>query len=184
MYKHVLAPVMCAFLLTTGAAAQDQSEAAAWAIASQSTTSAEVFEFIETYPDGQFAKDAKSLMIDLLWTELAENEPAVASDDGTPQALAAVTFTSPLTDGSADIIGKSIEELIAGSPLFPPIEGLPEELWKAAECSDCHEWERENLCTQANSYLSDAGAENLIKPHPYGGTFKLNLRTWAQGGCE
>jgi len=74
--------------------------------------------------------------------------------------------------------------LIEGTPLFPPVEGLPESFWKEQECSNCHEWEAANLCTQANSYLSEAGSVNLEKQHPYGGTFKVSLRNWAAGGCE
>jgi hypothetical protein len=68
--------------------------------------------------------------------------------------------------------------------LFPPVEGLPESYWKDQQCSNCHDWQRANLCVQANTYLSDVGSENLTKQHPYGGTFKQNLRSWARGGCE
>ncbi len=165
--------------------AQTADETAAWDIAKDSTTSAEVFAFIEQYPDGAYAKEAKARMIDLLWLELAtpvaDGAGAITSE---PAEATPVTFTAPLTEGSADIIGKSLEQLIAGTPLFPPVEGLPEDYWKAQECSNCHEWEQTNLCVQANTYLSETGAENLIKPHPYGGTFKLTLRNWAMDGCE
>lgn len=95
-----------------------------------------------------------------------------------------MTFSTPLTVGSPDITGQTIEELIAGTAKFPPIEGLPEELWVDHTCASCHEWNAENLCEQGNFYLGDAGVENLVKPHPYGGTFKQNLAQWAQGGCR
>jgi len=123
-------------------------------------------------------------MIDLLWVELATNAPETPSEATPLQSVTSVTFSAPLSEGSSDIVGKTLEDLIAGTPLYPPVEGLPEEYWKTKECSSCHEWEQANLCTQANTYLSDAGAENLVKQHPYGGTFKLNLRNWAQAGCE
>lgn len=184
MFKHVVAPALCALLIASSAMAQDMSEAEAWERAKESGASAEVFAFIEKYPNGEFAKEAKSYMIDLLWVELAANAPETSEEDASQQAPAPVTFSAPLTDGSDEIIGKTLEELITGTPLYPPVEGLPEEYWKTQECSSCHEWQRANLCTQANTYLSDAGAENLVKQHPYGGTFKLNLRNWAQSGCE
>ena len=99
-------------------------------------------------------------------------------------ALNEVAFSVPLAAGSSDVAGKSIEELIAGVPLFAPIDGLPEELWKEQECSSCHEWNPANLCEEANFYLGEGGAVSLGKPHPYGGTFKLNLAQWARGGCQ
>lgn len=168
---------------TTTQQAEQSAEALAWETVKNSEASADVFAFIEQYPNGAFVKDAKARMIDLLWVEMAQS-PVPASEITAQQEVVSVTFNVPLEVGAPEIVGKTIEELITGSPLFPPIEGLPEEYWKAQECSDCHEWQQANLCTQANSYLSDAGSENLTKPHPYGGTFKLNLRNWAVGGCE
>lgn len=99
-------------------------------------------------------------------------------------ASSEVSFAAPLTAGSPEVMGKSIEQLIAGVALFAPIEGLPEELWKGQNCASCHEWNPANLCEQANFYLGDAGAANLTKLHPYGGTFKQNLVQWARGGCQ
>ncbi|WP_089994131.1 hypothetical protein [Cognatiyoonia koreensis] len=185
MFKQITAATVLALLTMSPVAAQDSAEALAWEAAKATGTSAEVFEFIEQYPNGEFTKEAKAYMIDLLWVELAANAPEqatvveVAVADSVP-----VTFSTPLTEGSADIVGMTLEKLIDGTPLYPPVEGLPESYWKDQNCSNCHTWEQANLCTQANSYLTDAGAENLVKKHPYGGTFKMNLRNWAQGGCE
>lgn len=183
MLRNVIAPVIGVLLTTSTAMAQDASETAAWDLARESGTSAEVFAFIEEYPNSEYVTEAKSYMIDLLWVELA-TAPEAQTEEVVVQEIVPVTFSAPITEGSEDIIGKSLEQLIVGSPLYPPVEGLPEEYWKTQECSSCHEWQQANLCTQANSYLSDAGAENLIKQHPYGGTFKLNLRNWAQNDCE
>ncbi|MCK0122367.1 outer membrane protein assembly factor BamD [Loktanella sp. F6476L] len=173
---------------TASLKAQTAEETAAWEIAQTATTSEEVFAFIEQFPDGTYAKDAKARMIDLLWLELATAQPAdgAAAAEAPTEGVepAPVAFSVPLVEGSPEIIGKSLEELIAASPLFPPVEGLPDEYWKEQECSDCHAWEQANLCDQANTYLNDAGAENLVKPHPYGGAFKLTLRNWAMDGCE
>lgn len=158
-------------------------EAQAWETVSQSTATAEVYAFIEKYPNGTFIKQAKAYMIDLLWSEL--NAPEKAPVEQTASLVSAsLTFTTPLTEGTADIIGKTFEDLIKGKPLFPPIEGLPEQVWKSKDCSSCHEWQQANLCEQAHTYASDVGSENLTKKHPYGGSFKLNLRTWAAHGCN
>lgn len=184
MFRQVSTALWVIFAATTAVSAQDAAETAAWDAARDSGKSEEVFAFIQQHPDGEFAKQAKALMIDLLWAELASNETDAAPDTTPEPELTPVTFDAPLTDGSAEIVGKTMEQLLAAAPLFPPVEGLPEELWAEQQCSSCHQWERANLCELANTYLTEAGAENLIKPHPYGGTFKLNLRTWAQGGCE
>lgn len=170
--------------LSAQVAAQSE-EAAEWDAARSSGQSAQVSDFIEKYPEGDFSNEARAFLIDLLWQELDGEIAAPAATDSTSeQEVVTVTFTSPLTVGAPEIIGKSIEQLIQGAPLFPPVEGLPESYWKEQTCSNCHEWERANLCDQANTYLTDAGGENLSKQHPYGGGLKLNLRYWAQGGCQ
>ncbi len=188
MFRRILSVGAIMLATTTIASAQEASteEALAWEAVKDSDASADVFAFIERYPNGAFTKDAQALMIDLLWVEMAAAAPVTDAETGEPtsQDPIAVTFSAPLTEGDPEIVGKSIEELIVGSPLFPPVEGLPESYWKEQDCSNCHEWEQANLCTQANTYLTDAGAENLTKQHPYGGTFKQNLRVWAMAGCE
>lgn len=189
MNKIVLISAMC-LAIPASIIAQTADETAAWETAQTATTSEEMFAFIEQYPDGVYAQDAKARMIDLLWLELAaapaaEGAAEPAADPVADMAEPApVAFSVPLVEGSPEIIGKTLEQLIAGSPLFPPVEGLPDEYWKEQECSNCHEWEQANLCSQANTYLNIAGAENLVKPHPYGGAFKLTLRNWAEDGCE
>ena len=72
--------------------------------------------------------------------------------------------------------------MIAGSPRFAPIEGLPEALWKDQTCASCHAWTREALCDQAQTYVTRT--DSLEKPHPYGGAFKRTLQAWAVGGCQ
>lgn len=197
MFRTIMSVSAILLATTSGVSAQESStepttetaqseESLAWDAVKGSDTSADIFAFIERYPSGEFTKEAQALMIDLLWAEMAADSPVTDSETGEPttQDVVAITFSAPLTEGAPEIVGKSLEELIEGSPLFPPVEGLPDSFWKAEECSSCHEWEQANLCVQANTYLTDAGAENLTKQHPYGGTFKQNLRNWAMADCE
>ena len=95
-----------------------------------------------------------------------------------------ITFLSPLTRGAKNLEGRTIAEIIEGSPLFPPVEGLPDEYWKDAKCSNCHDWTKEALCDQGQTYLSLKGQSALGKEHPLGGSFKATLREWAGGGCQ
>jgi len=151
--------------------------------------------YLAEFPDGVFSELAKFEIGTLQAAAAAtappeaQSVPEVAATPATdpaaaPQAGAPVLFSEPLLTGAPEIVGKSIEDLVAGSPIFPPIEGIPEELWKDQSCANCHEWTREALCTQATTYLSASASRSLAKQHPYGGTFKQNLRRWAEGGCE
>lgn len=95
-----------------------------------------------------------------------------------------VKFSEPLTVGAPVILGKSIEQLIKGSPVFAPIEGLPDSYWKRQECSNCHKWTRDDLCKQGQFYLKQTDDILLDKKHPLGGTFKRNLVVWARDDCQ
>jgi len=95
-----------------------------------------------------------------------------------------VTFASPLESDLETISGRSLAELIEQTPLFPPVEGLPESYWKTQTCSSCHQWTQERLCTQANTYLSLNMQRSLSKQHPFGGVMKRSLKSWAAGGCQ
>lgn len=197
-------------------------EEKAWLAAQDGSDSSLLVTFLEQYPDGEFANDAKRLLLELLAAELAgpteepaeetviatipvietpvietpvveenvvEEAPVIEEpivDDPTPADLIYpefVSYSEPLTVGSNDILGKSIEDLVTESPLHPPIENLLEVLWKEKECKECHTWTPADLCTQANTYLTDAGAASMDKLHPFGGSFKRNLQVWATGGC-
>ena len=107
-------------------------------------------------------------------------EPA----DEPPPAAAGepITFNRPLDVADPALAGQSIEELIVGSPIFPPIEGLDPGIWKKKNCGTCHQWTKERLCTQAKTYV---GAEKMVRrlEHPYGLPFKQTLERWAVGGC-
>lgn len=174
----------------------------------QSTGELAAYEaYIAAYPKGVFAELALTEIATLRekaakgeatpTPEVApEPEPTVATEvvvvSASPGAAAKeiaeedlkVTFTEPLVVGSADIVGRSIAELVKGSPLYPPIEGLPESVWANETCSGCHKWTQEALCNQSQVYISANAERSLAKQHPYGGTFKNNLKIWARDGCQ
>ena len=94
-----------------------------------------------------------------------------------------VKFDEKLALPGTPMDGKSLEELIVGSPVFPPIEGLEDSIWKGKNCGTCHQWTKERLCVQAKTYI---GAEQMVGrlEHPYGLPFKQLLERWAEGGCQ
>jgi hypothetical protein len=94
-----------------------------------------------------------------------------------------ITFLTPLSRGFEPIAGRSIAQIIEGSPQYPPIEGLPDEVWKGKHCMDCHQWNKERLCEQGQTYLTATGSFALDKQHPIDG-FKQVLREWAASGCQ
>ena len=127
--------------------------------------------------------------IEALKAAAAATPPAPDVDPATAAleaelAAQVVTFSGPLVLGNAAIIGQSIEHLITTTPLFAPIEGLPDEVWKDKTCDTCHQWTPEALCTQATTYLGQNAQRSLALAHPLGNEFKLTLRAWAQGGCQ
>ncbi|MGR3321313.1 MAG: caspase family protein [Pseudooceanicola sp.] len=146
--------------------------------------------YLDAYPDGVFAELVKIEIASIEAKTSKDPEQAPPAPEPTETAVApapeprVVFFDEPLTQGVPDIIGRTIIEVTELSPLFPPIEGLPEEMWKEQKCTSCHQWNREALCTQAKVYLTENASRALAKEHPFGGSFKRNLKAWAQGGCE
>lgn len=164
----------------------DPDETAAFEMATELAT-AEGFEaFVKQYPDSVFLEVAQA-EIDAL---NAASTPPVPDVDPAIAALEAelaaqvLTFSAPLVVGNDAIIGQSIEHLITTTPLYAPIEGLPDEVWKDKSCDTCHVWTQEALCTQATTYLGQNAQRSLALEHPLGNAFKLTLRAWAQGGCQ
>lgn len=104
--------------------------------------------------------------------------------DGADGEVPEVTFTMPLEQGGPEVEGKSLEQLLRGSPVHPPLDGLPETLWKGKICSTCHQWSREDLCEHGRRYVGGALQAALAKRHPYGGGFKQNVYFWAKNGCK
>jgi hypothetical protein len=120
----------------------------------------------------------------------ASTTPGAAPSASTPSAQTTapgsqdevLRFSKPIPFGPYPVAGNSIEQLAAGIPMFPPLEGLDESQWKKS-CSNCHKWDHSTLCAQGTTY---AKSPQLIlrKPHPYGGAFKDALMQWAKSGCQ
>jgi uncharacterized caspase-like protein len=164
----------------------------------QATGALEDYEaYLAAYPDGVFASLAIAEIENLRATAAAPPPgPALtlaapeAAPEPAPHATApdlgdqTITFLTPLAArGFEPIAGRSIAQIIEGSPQYPPIEGLPDEVWKERQCMDCHQWTKEALCTQGQTYLTTSGEFALDKQHPIDG-FKQVLREWAAGGCQ
>ena len=159
----------------------------------QANPSVETYQaYLDAYPSGVFADFARAELTVLRGADGHDpdgrGEDPEVKEDGPKVAVidpdAPVTFLSPLASEVPEVNGRSIAELIDAAPIYPPIEGLPEALWKDQNCSNCHEWTEERICTQANTYLSLNMQRSLDKAHPFGGALKRSLKNWAAGGCE
>jgi hypothetical protein len=126
-----------------------------------------------------------------LLQRVSEAEVAVRGLTAPPPAAAAapaaatdevVRFNEPLTSGPYPVNGRSLEQLVDDIPLFPPIEGLDEAVWKK-NCKACHQWDRRTLCEQGATYVKNPRSA-LRGSHPYGGPEKLAIMQWAKTGCQ
>ncbi|MCF6232392.1 MAG: caspase family protein [Rhodobacteraceae bacterium] len=150
--------------------------------------------YLQSFPDGVFAEFVTSELAALeKKTNLdpdGEGVPPKVETAETPvtsqpvEPASTVSFTQALLSEVPEVAGRSIADLINTSPIYPPIQGLPEAYWKDQQCSNCHQWTQETICAQANTYLSLNAERSLNKQHPFGGALKLNLKTWASGGCN
>lgn len=93
-----------------------------------------------------------------------------------------VRFNQPIKGDAYPVNGYSLEQLVHGVPEFPPIEGLPESIWKKT-CDNCHQWNQQSLCVQAKIYAADPKMA-FRKQHPYGGPEKVAMMNWAEHGCQ
>jgi hypothetical protein len=113
-----------------------------------------------------------------------------AAGPAAPKAAAVATshpedvlhFDQPIPFGPFPVNGHSIKEMINTEPMFSPVEGLDESLWKK-KCTSCHKWNKDVLCQQAQTYLR-APKDVLRIQHPFGGTLKVALMRWARSGCQ
>lgn len=155
--------------------------------------------YLSVFPSGVYAELAK-FELDIIAKKAAKAEaqtevaaaPARAAPAPAPAPKDAArvepsgptTFESPVLGGAEQITGLNFEQIIQISPLFAPIEGLPESVWKEKSCSNCHAWTRTALCDQGKTYLKANAERSLNKQHPFGGSFKQHLRHWADTGCQ
>lgn len=168
-------------------AASSPDEDAFWEAVKASGDPVELQMFLEAYPNSSRRGEAAALLAAAQASSAAvPADPPVAETTAAPAgdiAGADIAFEAPLPVGSPEIAGKSIAELIAAEPLYPPIEGLPDEAWKGVKCSGCHQWEKANLCEQGTFYVNETEFQAVATQHPLGGDFKLVLRRWAELGC-
>ncbi|MEO9864119.1 MAG: hypothetical protein ABJO29_13065 [Yoonia sp.] len=119
--------------------AETPTEAAiAWAAVAESRVKEDVFAFIAAYPGTPEAKDAKALMIDLLWTEIAQADavPAVVEEPVAPdtdivEVAAPVTNEIELVsaDGLVSVIGEIVsfdDDLISIKTSYGTV-GIPND---------------------------------------------------------
>jgi hypothetical protein len=147
------------------------AEEALFQTAQASGEPADFLAYLERYPDGAYAEAA----VFVLRQAGVEPPPPPQTD---------ITFTTPLATGIEGVRGRTMAELLAGTPRFPPIEGLPEEVWKDQPCTTCHQWTVTDLCEQGKVLNRPEMEARLDLPHPYGPSFKRALRTFAAGGCR
>ena len=157
--------------------------------------------YLEAFPNGIYAEAVRNEMAEQLAETPQDSQatptanadaPATQDEAVEPKATVPPTansafmnlsFTTPLVSSDADLEGLSIAQLVRGSPKFPPIEGMPDEIWKSKTCATCHQWTKEALCTQAATYNADPERISRIA-HPYGGLFKEVLSHWSAQGCQ
>lgn len=175
--------------------APDAAETALFKAAQEEGAVAAYEAYLQSYPEGTYAEIAMTEIAALKAGQstdpvgegvasVAEVESPAPPSVARQQEAGPVTYASPLVTELSQINGLSFAEIIEQTPMFPPVEGLPESYWKTQTCSSCHQWNRERLCTQANTYLSLNMQRSLSKQHPFGGVLKRSLKSWAAGGCQ
>jgi len=119
--------------------------------------------------------------------------PAQSAPPGQPAATAMMPgppirpedmlrFDQPIPFGPYPVNGHALAEMIQSTPLFSPIEGVDESVWKK-ECKSCHQWNKDRLCQQGATYVQ--APKNVLRvQHPFGGVFKIALMRWAKSGCQ
>ncbi len=163
------------------ATSRESSEDRVWASVRVSNDAAQVLGFLQSYPKSMHTDEAQSLLKTL---------GKGGSSAGAPQAVALAPgapakFTAPFAVGAPEIDGKSMEQLIHGTPAYPPIDGLPAEVWQGKQCATCHqrEWTQKTLCDQGLFYIKSGETRTLSVKHPFGNAFGTALRGWAASGC-
>ncbi|MEL6233427.1 MAG: caspase family protein [Pseudomonadota bacterium] len=179
----------------TAETAQDLSDEEAMFAAAVAADVAAAFQaYLDVYPEGRFvaqAQDRIALLADPAQPDTAaspsESPPAgIPADPAEPVDIAqlTVTFETPLPLATRALRGRSLREIVASTPVYPPIEGLNPALWQDQPCSACHQWTADALCTQGQFYLAEPEARIAGKKHPFGEEFLTTLARWAETGCN
>ena len=167
-------------------AAAASDEAHLWETVRVSGDPVQIKLFLKAYPDTAHRAEAETLLVGVM-PAVPAGQAAVGEVDGALAAeiaAAEVTFSGPIVAGTVEIVGRSIEALVATEPRYSPIPGLPDEAWTGAKCTDCHQWTKAALCDQGKFYVKQPDLTALETQHPLGGAFKLTLRRWAELGCN
>jgi hypothetical protein len=187
---------------STASVPAGDSAAQAWADTKETKDSALLREFIKRFGDSFYASLARARLQELkqgaapapavppstgATASLSAKSPDVAITRSTPSspspsAEAILRFNAPVTTGPMPVNGHSLAELVTGVPLFPPIDGLEETVWKK-HCDSCHRWDQTSLCEQGKTYLKNPKAALRVS-HPYGGPEKVAMMQWAKTGCQ
>lgn len=163
--------------------APDPAEKAAFEAAQASGRAEDWEAFLKQHPDSVFREIAETELAAAV--EKRGHDPEENPPGGKAGPLTVdIFFDQPLREGGDNVRGKAIAKLIEGSPLFPPIEGLPDEVWKGKHCANCHEWTQKALCDQGNFYVKNEVDDGFGAIHPYGGQFRQVLKAWAGQGCR
>lgn len=119
----------------------------------------------------------------IMKTDAVAAKPEVNTATKTMASLASdiLKFTRPVPFGQPVIRGKSLKELADDTPMFSPIEGLPEDLWKKP-CATFHQLNAKRLCDRGAFYIPRAAA--FRHQHPNGGPYKLALMQCAKTDCQ
>lgn len=158
---------------------QSDIESIMWEFVSTTDDLGQVETFIASFPNSQNIEEAQAIA-----DNLRSRENAVNMEDTIFATVGSVSYSAPLAFGDSHIMGRTLSQIIQSSPAYPPIEGLPDAIWKDKTCASCHTWTRQDLCVQANTYVSMDPTKYREKKHPFGGLLKMNLRNWAQNGCD
>lgn len=160
-------------------AAQEDIESQFWAFAKSSGSIESLESFVETYPSSPHVSEAENLI-----AGLQDDDRRRALEEMIFSRIGSVRYDLPMNFGNEGTIGRSLSTIFSTAPMFPPIEGLPDEIWKDKSCNSCHQWTRADLCVQAQTYIEKKPVKYQEKQHPFGGMLKINMRSWALGGCE
>jgi hypothetical protein len=179
--------------VATPATSEAEQAARAWTETKDTKNPAQLEMFINRFGNGYYASLARARLEELKKDQAAPSatgssnsstDIAMYSEPSAPMSTTddIIRFDVPLTTSPAPINGHSLAELIHGTPLFPPIEGLEESMWQK-QCTSCHKWTQKTLCDQATYYVKNPKAA-LRKSHPYGGPEKVAMIQWAKTGCQ
>lgn len=156
-----------------------------WDVVKTSGNAEMLTVFLGKHPDSPHRLEAtkllRSLLIEQTVTRAAPDLTSVVAT--VPADLLTPPKDNTITHGLR-LTSKTLPQLLGLSPKFPPVENLPETLWKAQSCKNCHKWTPPALCDQARTYTEAHFDPRTEKQHPLGVPFKLTLRQWALDGCK